>query len=270
MHEDADISYYSFGTCMHLITPSTTACHAPAPDSDSTSSSLSRRPPCHVSIAILQSSAEQYGLYMWPSSLVLAQYVWRQRESLCGRFVVELGSGTGLPGILAARLGANVSLTDAESKPEVLANLRAICALNNVTCQVSALSWGSTTSGVLANILPFSADIDGKASDFLILGADVLYSSEAFEPLLATVHAMLHKGGPGSLFVTAYQWRSGHRSIEFLLQKWGIQVVTLRDGAELIPKEDQDSICGAPISLVEMTLMSKVVKSCGLTIEVDK
>ena len=247
MRKEPDITHFSFGTCMHLVTPSTTACHAPA-----ACSSLPRTPPCHASVAILQSSAEQYGLYMWPSSLVLAQYVWRQRDSLCGTSVVELGSGTGLPGILAAKLGAHVSLTDAESKPEVLANLRSICAINNVTCQVSALSWGDC---VLTNILPLSSVTNSNVSDFLILGADVLYSSEAFEPLLATVHAILHRGGPGSRFVTAYQWRSGHRSIEFLLQKWGMKVVSLRDGAELMPQKDHDSLNGAPILLVELTLM---------------
>jgi hypothetical protein len=49
---------------------------------------------------------------LWDASVVLAQYVNTLGESLRGAAVIELGAGTGLPGLAAARLGADVTLTD--------------------------------------------------------------------------------------------------------------------------------------------------------------
>jgi predicted nicotinamide N-methyase len=46
--------------------------------------------------------------------------------------VLELGAGTALPGLLLAKLGACVTLTDAVHQPEVLANLEAACRVNGL------------------------------------------------------------------------------------------------------------------------------------------
>lgn len=48
-----------------------------------------------------------YGLFIWPSAMVLARFVARNHASLVReRVVMEIGCGTGLPGILAAVCGA--------------------------------------------------------------------------------------------------------------------------------------------------------------------
>ena len=52
---------------------------------------------------------------VWDASLALAHYVATElcREGgLRGSRVVELGAGTGVPGLAAAKLGANVVVTD--------------------------------------------------------------------------------------------------------------------------------------------------------------
>ena len=55
----------------------------------------------------------------------------------------------------------------------------------------------------------------------LVLGADVLYSKgRDFDKLFATVRLLLQRGGHGAAFVTAYQHRSSHRSLEALLHLW--------------------------------------------------
>ena len=94
-----------------------------------------------------------YGLYTWPASFVLARHLWRHRArylhaqsplpprgippppalapSRPAR-VLELGAGTALPGLLLAKLGACVTLTDAVHQPEVLANLEAACRVNGL------------------------------------------------------------------------------------------------------------------------------------------
>lgn len=86
---------------------------------------------------------EEYGLFVWPSSVILAEYVWQQKSRFSGANVVEvrrsllqsvacflsfisisfslkqLGAGTSLPGLVAAKVGADVTLTDDLNKAEV-------------------------------------------------------------------------------------------------------------------------------------------------------
>ena len=50
--------------------------------------------------------------------------------------MLELGAGTALPGLLLAKLGARVTLTDAADQPEVLANLEAACRDNDLEVNV--------------------------------------------------------------------------------------------------------------------------------------
>ncbi|KAL6993398.1 hypothetical protein U1Q18_011514 [Sarracenia purpurea var. burkii] len=65
-----------------------------------------------------QHMQEDYGLFVWPCSVVLAEYVWQQRLRFSGVSVVELGSGTSLPGLVAAKVGSHVTLTDDSNRPE--------------------------------------------------------------------------------------------------------------------------------------------------------
>lgn len=38
----------------------------------------------------LQNMEEEYGLYMWPCSIILAEYVWQQKARFAGANVVEV------------------------------------------------------------------------------------------------------------------------------------------------------------------------------------
>jgi methyltransferase-like protein 23 len=53
-----------------------------------------------------------YGLALWPSAIALAHEIAERADETRGRHVLELGAGTGLPGIVAAWHGANVVQTD--------------------------------------------------------------------------------------------------------------------------------------------------------------
>jgi predicted nicotinamide N-methyase len=53
-----------------------------------------------------------YGVALWPAAIALAHEVASRAESFHGRRVLELGAGTGLPGIVAAAFGARVVQTD--------------------------------------------------------------------------------------------------------------------------------------------------------------
>ncbi|GJV24609.1 methyltransferase-like protein 23 isoform X1 [Tanacetum coccineum] len=195
-----------------------------------------------ISITIIESMKEEYGLFVWPCSIILAEYVWQQRLRFSGVNILELGAGTSLPGLVAAKVGANVVLTDdshrLEAKPNqiglvsstkdsdqlflVLDNMRRVCELNNVKCEVMGLTWGVWDESFFS------------LQPQVILGADVLYDSSAFDNLFATVKFLL-ENSPGSVFITSYHNRSGHHLIEFLMVKWQLKCVKLLDGFSFLP-----------------------------------
>jgi len=53
-----------------------------------------------------------YGVALWPAAIALAHEVASRPDAFRGARVLELGAGTGLPGIVAASLGARVVQTD--------------------------------------------------------------------------------------------------------------------------------------------------------------
>uniref|UniRef100_A0A2P2JJW1 Methyltransferase-like protein 23 n=1 Tax=Rhizophora mucronata TaxID=61149 RepID=A0A2P2JJW1_RHIMU len=86
------------------------------------------------SISIVENMKEEYGLFVWPCSVILAEYLWQQRSRFSRPSVVELGAGTSLPGLVAAKLGLDVTLTDDSNRLEVLENMRRVCDLNKLHC----------------------------------------------------------------------------------------------------------------------------------------
>lgn len=186
---------------------------------------------------------EEYGLFVWPCSVVLAEYVWQQRLQFSGVSVLELGAGTCLPGLVAAKLGLDVTLTDDSNKLEVLDNMRRVCDLNQLNCKVLGLTWGVWDESIFT------------LKPKLILGADVLYDASAFDDLFATVTFLL-QNSPGSVFITTYHNRSGHHLIEFLMLKWGLKCVKLIDVFSFMPPNKASGLSGN-IQLAEIVLISE-------------
>ncbi|KAG7584711.1 Lysine methyltransferase [Arabidopsis thaliana x Arabidopsis arenosa] len=196
-----------------------------------------------TSISIIENLKEEYGLFVWPCSVILAEYVWQHRSRFRDSSILELGAGTSLPGLVAAKVGANVTLTDDASKPEVLDNMRRVCELNKLNCNVMGLTWGVWDAPIF--------DLQPN----IILGADVLYDSSAFDDLFATVSFLL-QSSPDAVFITTYHNRSGHHLIEFLMVKWGLKCVKLLDGFSFLPSY-KASLLSGNIQLVEIVLSSK-------------
>ncbi|KAM4118477.1 hypothetical protein ACB094_02G206100 [Castanea mollissima] len=192
------------------------------------------------SISIIENMKEEYGLFVWPCSIVLAEYVWQQRLRFSGSTVVELGAGTCLPGLVAAKVGADVTLTDDANSIEVIDNMRRACDLNKLKCNVLGMTWGVWDASIFS--------LQPK----IILGADVLYDTSAFDDLFATVKFLL-QNSPGSVFITTYHNRSGHHLIEFLMVKWGLKCIKLLDGFSLMPSDKASGLSGN-IQLAEIVL----------------
>ena len=106
-----------------------------------------------------------YGIVLWPAAIALAHEV--AARELAGVRILELGAGTGLPGIVAASLGARVVQTDRQQL------VLHVCRLNAERNGVTAIEH---------RIADWTAWEDAERYD-LILGADILYA-EALHPHL--------------------------------------------------------------------------------------
>lgn len=80
--------------------------------------------------ADVEASEEDYGLYLWPSAILLAHYIWRHPIDFATT-IVELGCGCGLSGLVAAAVGGRVTLTDKVEYKHVLDNLHTSCQMNH-------------------------------------------------------------------------------------------------------------------------------------------
>jgi predicted nicotinamide N-methyase len=115
-------------------------------------------------------SQAPYGLALWPASIALAHELVSRASELRGRRILELGAGTGLPGIVAATYGAHVVQTD--RLEEALAVARRNAERNGVRSIEHRLAdWAEWT--------------DTTRYD-LILGGDVIYAPR-LQPFLRTI-----------------------------------------------------------------------------------
>lgn len=162
-----------------------------------------------------------YGVMLWPASIALAHDVIARAEQLSEKRVLELGAGTGVPGIVAASLGARVLQID---RDEVALH---VCAMNKERNRVPSLEIRG------ADWETFHAD---ERFD-LILGSDVLYATTMHDRLRAICDAYLAPGGSAVFsdplrsqslpMLEAMEASGWHVS----LAKWTIEV---RDGARTI------------------------------------
>ena len=150
-------------------------------------------------------SAEEEGTarWVWPGATATARWLCDRDRGrwLENKHVLELGSGTGLLGLVAARLGAaSVTLTDLPSELRLLrANVdvaRDACAIAAPT-RVAPLVWGDE-AGMLERIESIESvdgsSLDGSRSGFdVVLCCDLVYRNgeDAQRDLVRTMRAAL-------------------------------------------------------------------------------
>lgn len=114
---------------------------------------------------------------VWDAAVVMCMYLEMGKVELKGKGVIELGAGTGLVGIVAALLGAKVTITDREPALDFLST--------NVKANVPQDSQGS----VVVSDLTWGEGLERyPAGGYdLVLGADIVYLEDTFVPLLHTL-----------------------------------------------------------------------------------
>lgn len=118
-----------------------------------------------------------YGIVLWPGAIALAHEI--ASRPLTGLRILEIGAGTGLPGIVAATRGARVVQTDRQE-----------FALS--VCQKNAERNGVTT--IEHRVADWTLWDDTAQYDY-ILGADVLYATAMHEHLRPIFDTNLAPGG---------------------------------------------------------------------------
>ncbi|XP_078620261.1 protein N-lysine methyltransferase METTL21A-like [Branchiostoma floridae x Branchiostoma japonicum] len=126
------------------------------------------------------------------SKLVMCCYLYARHDVLRGvASVLELGSGTGLVGILASRISripGRVVLTDHDTRVKRLLNMNIAENFTNLADRprCAHLKWGEGLDQFEVTYGTFD----------LILGSDLLYTRCACVPLFQTVGKLLHKKVP--------------------------------------------------------------------------
>ena len=120
-----------------------------------------------------------YGVALWPAAIALAHEIAERATSFAGKRILELGAGTGLPGIVAASLGARVIQTDRQEMALT------VCERNGVRNAVGAIDYR----------LVDWADWDDATRYDWIIGSDILYAEGAHGHLRRILETALAPGG---------------------------------------------------------------------------
>jgi hypothetical protein len=167
-------------------------------------------------VSVREDFGDNLGAHVWNSSVVLSEWLCSSRASYLEALAraprqetqsaknqpvlssggsgatLELGSGCGVAGIVAAKLGASVTATD-------LARALNLLQLNVDANDVSSTSHKKTgnasspVGGVTVATLdwrnPTAADLVGWGHFDLVIAADILYNPDLFAPLLALLNS---------------------------------------------------------------------------------
>uniref|UniRef100_A0A0C9QNH5 TSA: Wollemia nobilis Ref_Wollemi_Transcript_16723_1211 transcribed RNA sequence n=1 Tax=Wollemia nobilis TaxID=56998 RepID=A0A0C9QNH5_9CONI len=174
---------------------------------------------------------EAAGCWIWDCSLVLAHYLatpsWPP-AIFHAKTVIELGAGTGIPGLTAALLGANVVLTDA---PPLLPGLQKNVDQNQLgdKVRVRPLTWGEELD---FGELSFSPPVD------FVLMSDLLYDVKAMPGLCKTLREIT---GRNTEILLAYELRYGTTECFSVLREEGFRCFKVPQ-EELDPTWQSDDI----------------------------
>ncbi|KAI3512619.1 hypothetical protein L1887_19936 [Cichorium endivia] len=155
----------------------------------------------------ITSSIPNVGLQVWRAELVLSDFVLYKMfttSEFDGVVAVELGAGTGLVGMLLARVAKTVFLTD--HGVEVLENCARNVHLNSVmipsktSVHVRELDWKASwppNQGKSVSCQSYAwnlSEIKELERASLLLAADVIYSDDLTDALFSTLQRLMSHG----------------------------------------------------------------------------
>jgi methyltransferase-like protein 23 len=168
---------------------------------------------------VLKTNRLPYGVSLWPSAIALAHEIAVRAEAFRVRSVLELGAGMGLPGIVAASLGARVVQTD---RDELALHL---CKRNGERNGADAIEY---------RLADWTEWGDTGRYDWII-GSDILYGESLHPHLRRIFEANL---APKGRMLLADPFRDmGVRFLETLQNEgWGVTFNKWDVGEEAAPR----------------------------------
>ncbi|XP_032882585.1 EEF1A lysine methyltransferase 3-like [Amblyraja radiata] len=154
-----------------------------------------------MKISLFKESSLGVSAYVWGPGLALCQFFQEENVNFTGKRLLELGSGSGIVGILATLLGGDVTLTD---KPYVMKQLEYNVSANippdaKHRIKISPLLWGT--------------DQKNYPNDFdFILGSDLVYCPVQFPHLLQTLRDLC---GPNTVIYLSTDMKYREGSVDF-------------------------------------------------------
>ncbi|KAJ7990723.1 hypothetical protein DPEC_G00289870 [Dallia pectoralis] len=178
------------------------------------------------------------GCVVWDAAIVLSKYLETETfvdpdlgvNMWANKTVLELGSGTGVVGLMAACLGAQVTVTDLEDLQTLLQV--------NIEDNQERISSGSITAKVLkwgenhSEFLPYP--------DYILM-ADCIYYEQSVKPLVGTLKSLV---GPETCVICCYEQRTV--GINPKVEKQFFELLLQDFQCEEIPLDKQDPEYNSP------------------------
>lgn len=138
----------------------------------------------HILIAQYGSDDDRWGIYscIWDGGLGLIEYFRMNEEFSRETLVLDLGSGTGVVGIgMAAGGYSNTVVTDLH---DALGLMKENVTMNpTLNVAVEELAWGEPLPIAIKERI-------ANTNEILVVGADIVYRQNLFDPLLATLESL--------------------------------------------------------------------------------
>eukprot|EP01083_Nonionella_stella_P244555 851019_1 len=149
--------------------------------------------------------------HVWPSGILLSEYLHANPNIVIDETILELGSGCGLPSYLCCKLGADrVFGSDATKYPNITKTLTDVAVINGEEVaeifESIGLTWGRFTKETI------------KLRPSIIIASDIFYEETDYEDILTNVNYYFMKGCKA--FYTVIQQRGTTKRIVGLLLKW--------------------------------------------------
>jgi predicted nicotinamide N-methyase len=149
-----------------------------------------------------EKETEISGQKLWCGSLVVVEYLLDHPEFIHDCNVLELGSGTGVVGMVCKKLGANqVSLSDYDQRS--LDHMAQDIVKNSVDVEILNLDWFTFQRTQLSQTF-----LDSSHHPLRLVAGDVLYKHLLIEPFFAVLQQLLCHI-PGSQMLLCHVPRAG-------------------------------------------------------------
>ncbi|GAB6024198.1 Methyltransferase-like protein 21D [Chamberlinius hualienensis] len=181
-----------------------------------------------IILKIHQKMIGDEGCVVWDAALVLAKFlIYNQNQSnklinLVNSTIIELGAGTGIVGITAAVLGADVILTDISEYVDLMQkNIEYNQLYIKGKIQCKSLYWGK------------SDEEFAKCAPKYILVSDCVYYKQSLEPLFETLSNL---SGKDTTIIFSYEKRFSDEKqaiesafFKLIITKFDVKEVTKTD-----------------------------------------